>query len=279
MVERAPIRTLIVDDEPLARRLLGNLLLADRRFAVVGTCDCGEAAIEAVRTQAPDLVFLDIEMPDLSGFEVIERLGTGALRHVVFVTAYDHYAVKAFRVHALDYLLKPIEVRQLRACLDRVLSLSQQQSLSALAERVLAVARGHGADDGAAARPTTRAAEAGTTTLDADAERLTFSHRGHLVSLAARDIVWLEACDQYAKLHTASESYLLSRSLSALVEALPARLFARIHRSAAVNLRFVREIRPARYGSHWIVLAGGQRLRLARARRDLLPRLLSSTSR
>lgn len=257
-----PIRTLIVDDEPPARQLLTWLLAEDEAFTVVGECGSGEEAVDAIRRLAPALLLLDVEMPDLTGFEVLRRLGSSTPPYVVFVTAWDRYAVEAFRVHALDYLLKPIEADRFSACTERVKARLRQRGLCDLAERVLSCAR-------------TQAEAVGEITAGAG-RRLTLRARGRLKSLEVADIVWVEAADQYVVLHTDGGSHLLSRSLAALERELPADEFVRIHRSALVNLRFLREVRSARYGAHWIFLSTGERLRLSRGRRELLPRLLAA---
>ena len=258
------IRTLIVDDEPLARELVTRLLYTQPDFTVVGGCASGEEALRAIRDLAPDLVFLDIEMPYLSGFQVIERLAPEDVPYVVFVTAFDRYAVRAFEVQAFDYLLKPVERERLVECLERVKKALRRRGLTELAERVVRFARAQVRGGGATERPE---------------RRVSFQHRGRLLSLPIAEIVWVEAADQYARLHTARESYLLSRSLTSLEEELPGSSFLRIHRSALVNLRFVREVRPAEFGAHWVVLAGGERLRLARGRRELVDRLVEAASR
>ncbi len=257
------IRTLIVDDEPLARELVARLLYSQPEFTVVGTCAGGEEAVRAIREIGPDLVFLDIEMPDLSGFQVLQRLAPEDIPYVVFVTAWDHYAPRAFDVHAFDYLLKPVERDRFVECLDRVKSALRREGLTELAERVLRFARGQ-------VRP--------QESTDPSPRRISFQHRERLLSLPVEEIVWIEAADQYARLHTEKNDYLLSRSLSSLEEELPGRWFMRIHRSALVNLRFVREVRPAEFGAHWIILVGDRRLRLARSRRELLDRLVEAAS-
>jgi two-component system, LytTR family, response regulator len=254
-----PLRVLLVDDEPLVRRGLRAFLAAERGVEVVGEARDGNEAVAAVRTLAPDVLFLDVQMPELDGFGVLDALGPERPA-VVFVTAFDAYAIRAFEVHAVDYLLKPFDEPRFRTALDRV------------RERV------------AARRGGVPAPDAGG--LDARLDALLVQLRGDgrvptdwLARIAIRetdrvtyvpvgDVDWLEADDNYVRVHTRGGARLVRETLKSLESRLDPRHFARIHRSAIVNLERVRELRPTFNGEYVVVLATGARLTLSRGHRD-----------
>jgi two-component system LytT family response regulator len=230
------IRTLIVDDEPLAREGLRLLLAADREIRVVGECANGREAVEAIHRLRPDLVFLDVQMPELDGFGVIASLQPTELPQVVFVTAYDRYALRAFEVHALDYLLKPFDDERFHDALARA------------KRRVAPRSREH------------------TT-------RLAVKDLGRIVFLDVAEIQWIEAADYYVQLHVGGQSYLHRESMQSLEARLDPSQFLRIHRSAIVNVQAVKEIRHERRRDLVVVLTCGATLRVARSHRDKLHRL------
>jgi len=234
------IRTLIVDDEPLARVTIAELLRTDPEISVVGECDSGTEAIEAIRTHKPALVFLDVQMPGCDGFDVIERLGVaqgrGAPKAVIFVTAYDKYALKAFEAEALDYLLKPFSDSRFF--------------------RVLARAK--------------------TSLRQPETGRLMVRSAGRVTFLRAAEIDWIEAADYYACLHTGARSHLLRRSMADLETELDREMFCRIHRSAIINLTRVRELRLDANGEYEVVLDNGAQLKLSRSYREQLQRRLTA---
>ena len=261
-----PMRVLVVDDEPLAREALRALLDRDDEVEVVGEAGDGRSAVEAIRSLGPDLVLLDVSMPEMDGFEVLERLGNDAPPDTIFVTAYDHHAVRAFEVHAVDYLLKPVGRERFRSALDR-------------AKR--RVRRGSGATT--LLRDLKRSGALGSekqlrTSLFSTRPppRLAVRSAGRIRFVRPDAIDWIEAADYYAKLHVGGGSYLIRRSMGALEEDLDPVGFARIHRSAIVNLDRVREIRPRLHGGHTVILSDGTRLRLSRGRRRVLQDLLSN---
>jgi two-component system LytT family response regulator len=237
------IRTLIVDDEALARTTIADLLRNDPEISVVGECGSGTEAIEAIRTQRPALVFLDVQMPGCDGFDVIEQLGSESPRAVVFVTAYDQYAVKAFEVEALDYLLKPFSDSRFFRVLARAKTLLQQTTM-------------------------------GPQPLD----RLMVKSTGRVIFLRASEIDWIEAADYYASLHVGDRSHLLRRSMADLERELDRRIFCRIHRSAIVNITRVRELRVDANGEYEIVLENGAPLRLSRSYREQLQKRMAATA-
>jgi len=243
------IRTLIVDDEPLARRRIRRLLESEPDVDVVGESGTGRHAVAAIRNHAPDLVFLDVQMPGLSGFEVLAKLQTERLPAIIFVTAYDEYAVRAFDVHALDYLLKPFSrerfvdaVRCARNALRREASPAADGRLTAL----LAELRG------APLRP----------------ERLLVRTGGRVLFVAVEEIDWIEAAGNYVRLHTGNRTHLLRDTMAGIASKLDPRRFLRIHRSTIVNADRIRELQPWFHGDHLVILEDGKQLTLSRTFRD-----------
>ncbi len=243
-----PIRTLVVDDEPIARRTLRLLIAADPELELVADCDA-LAAVESIERDPPDLLFLDVQMPDLDGFALLERVGVERVPAVVFVTAFQEHALRAFEVDAVDYLLKPFDDARFATTLRRV--------KAALASQI--AAGGEPTAGGEAPRPLRRL-------LVRSGERLV------LVPVAA--IQWIEAADYYVRIHAGGKSHLLRQTMAELERALDPQTFFRIHRSAIVNLDCVRELVPHFHGEHSVVLHTGTRLRLGRGRLEELQRRL-----
>jgi two-component system LytT family response regulator len=282
------IRTLIVDDEALARRRLRRLLADEPDVRVVAECPNGRAAVEALREHEIDLVFLDVQMPGMDGFGVVEAVGAEAMPIVVFVTAYDEYALKAFEVHAVDYLLKPESEARLRAALRRVRRLLGDRATAEAGRRLrtllaevldqngapLPQPAAGGAPASAAAATT--AATAGTAAAHAPAaeappryvDRIPVKRGGRIFFVRVADVDWFEAEDNYVRLHTASGKHLVRETMSALEDALDPGRFARVHRSVVVNLERVRELQPWFGGDYVLILHDGTRLKLSRTYRD-----------
>ena len=250
------IRTLIVDDEPLARERLRALLSAEPDIEIIGECGDGPEAVESIRRDAPDLVFLDVQIPEIDGFGVIERVGLENAPVVVFVTAYDQYALEAFDVHAVDYLLKPFDETRFAKALGRARSAVQAQRSGEVSERLLALLRG------------LRAAPTGRT------ERLVVKSAGRLFFLRTEEIDWIESSGNYVCLHVGSETHLLRETMSSLEARLDPATFIRIHRTAIVNVDRIKELQPLFHGEYEVVLRGGARLTLSRSYRDRLQCLL-----
>jgi two-component system, LytTR family, response regulator len=245
----AAIRTLIVDDEPLARSRVRRFLAGEEGVEVVGECEAGREAVEAVRELKPELVFLDIQMPELDGFGVIEAVGPARMPAVVFLTAYDRYALRAFDVHALDYLLKPYTRERFRRSLAR-------------ARRLLS-SRGAGADGRLASLVESLGRE------QRYLEWLTVKSAGRVFFLRVDDLEWVEAEGNYLRLHAAGGgSHLLRETLNGLASRLDPRKFLRIHRSTLVRAESVRELRPTPGGDYEVLLRDGTRLTLSRGYRD-----------
>jgi two-component system LytT family response regulator len=251
-----PLRVLVVDDEPLARERLRSLLAAEPEVALVGECHDGQAAIDAIRALAPDLVFLDVQMPEVTGFDVLAALAPQEAPAVVFVTAFDHYALDAFEVHALDYLLKPFDRERFARALDRARAHlvrgdhATEQKLVALLEDVRAARRG--------------------------VKRLVVRERGRVFFLKVESIDWIEAAGNYARVHVGKDEHLLRETMKTLEARLDPAVFVRIHRSAIVNLERVRELVPSCHGEFVVLLAGGAELTSSRGYGEPLRRLAAA---
>ena len=239
------LRALVVDDEPLAREGIRGLLEQDAEVAIAGECTGTEAAAMIARTR-PDILFLDIQMPEVDGFALLDQIGADAVPAIVFVTAFDRYALRAFEVHALDYLLKPFDDARFTKALARA------------KERARAHRRGE-----VDARIAELLAERGAATQS----RFLIPVRDRTIVVNAADIDWIEAADYYVSLHVAGASHLLRRTMDEIEKQLDPKQFFRVHRSAIVNVDRVREIHPLFRGDCALVLSGGQRVKLSRSRR------------
>ena len=251
------IRALVVDDEPIARLAIARLLNDDAGIELVGECGDGASALKAIRKLAPDLVFLDIQMPAMSGIDVAVRLGHERGPAIVFVTAYERYAVRAFEANAVDYLVKPFSRERFRLTLERA-----KRRLSA----------SDAALEQAASRQVLRALDELRREQDY-LERIPVPVDEHLVFVDVRDIDWIEASRNVARLHVGTRVHELRETMSALEARLNPRHFARVHRSAIVNVGRVAAIHPWFNGHHVLVLSGGQKLRMSRYQHEAFLRL------
>jgi two-component system LytT family response regulator len=257
------IRVLVVDDEPLARRGICQLLAAHPDMRIVGECRNGREALRALEALEPDLVFLDVQMPDIDGFGVIRTRGVERMPAVVFVTAHDEFAVRAFEANALDYLVKPLSQLRFDTTLQRVRERTRIAGAVALASRLAAVL---GGETGSSGRRT-RAAPASPAGL------VVTTPSGQLV-LDADDITWIEARDYYAGVHAGGNCYLLRESLRTLERRLDPARFMRVHRSAILRLDQVKELRTQSGGRVVVILREGTRIRVSRRRAKRLRSLL-----
>ena len=258
------IRTLIVDDEPLARRNLRLLLEKDPQIEILEECRNGREAVKAINTLAPDLIFLDIQMPAMDGFDVLARVGPEHIHAIIFVTAFDQYALKAFDVHALDYLLKPFDDERFAHALERAKSQIQAREINNLSTQLLALLEEREND-----RKETKQRENYL-------KRLMIKVSGRVVLLKVDEIDFIEADGNYAKLHVGRKAHLLREKMHDLEGQLDPAAFVRIHRSIIVNLDRIREMHPHFNGDYTVVLQDGRQLRLSRSRREHLEKLISN---
>jgi two-component system LytT family response regulator len=255
---QAPIRVLVVDDEPLAREKIRGMAADDPELRIVGECTNGAEAIEAVQTIRPDLILLDVQMPEVGGFAVLEALKDEGLPPVIFITAYDHYAVRAFEVHALDYLLKPFDRERFRAAMERAKRQIRRESGSRLDERIVALLE--------------QMREPQRYT-----ERLVVKTGGRVFFLNTDEIDWIEAEGNYVSVHTGKKAYLLRETISSLETQLDPKEFVRIHRSAIVRLDRIRELQPWSHGEYHVILNDGTQLTLSRSYREKLQSALGNS--
>ncbi len=246
-----PIRVLIVDDETIARKGIRTLLKGDADVTVVGEAANGREAVAAIGSLKPQLVFLDIQMPELDGFGVIEQVGADAMPTTVFVTAYDQYALAAFDVHAVDYLLKPFDRARFARALTRAKKHLQQPESAGLGPEAAQML--------AAMRERKRYSD-----------RLLVSSGDRIIVVKTSAIQWIEAADNYVKLHVTGAAHLMHESMRSLEQRLDPSAFVRVHRSAIVNVDCIHEIQPWYAGALVVVLQSGQRLTVSRSYRKRL---------
>ena len=250
------IRALIVDDEPLARERIRTLLDHESDIEVIAECGDGLSAIAMIERERPDLLFLDVQMPELDGFGVLEALTDApALPAIIFVTAYDNYALRAFEVHALDYLLKPFDRERFSRSVERVRAQLLRAKKGAFDEQLLAL----------------------LTDIKAEPkhlERLVVKSSGRVFFIRTEEIDWIEAASNYVRLHTGRESHLMRETMTTLESKLNPEKFLRVNRSAIVNIEKIKEMHPLFRGEYEIVLHNGTRLHMGRAYREKLQELL-----
>jgi two-component system, LytTR family, response regulator len=259
------IRTLIIDDEPLAREGLRLLLNEDPVFSVIDECENGKAALASIVASAPDLIFLDIQMPGMSGLEMLSLLPSDKLPLVVFVTAHDRYAVDAFEVNALDYLLKPVQAERFRATVARVKQMISERRTKELSDRLLSLL------DSVRNEPLFGAESRHYVS------RFAIKEQDRVYFVPVDDLDWIGAADFYVQLHAGSKTHLLRESLTNLQEKLDPHRFIRIHRSAIVNVARVKELRRQPGGDYTVVLYDGTHLKTGRSYREQLDALLGDS--
>jgi len=270
------IRALIVDDEPLARRGIRQLLEHSDDIEVVGECRNGRETLAALDTLAPDLVFLDVQMPELDGFEVVRVRGAARMPHVIFVTAYDEFAVRAFETHALDYLVKPVNEDRFAAALDRVRERMRFTEALELTRRIGDLLA---AQDRRNERGVFGADAAGRSATILPARRLVVPTASGELVLDVDEIDWIQAEDYYAAIHARGRRHLIRESLASLADRLDADQFVRVHRSAIVRLDRVREMRAGPTGDCILVLRDGTRVPVSRRRREQVAELIRRLTR
>lgn len=263
-MKESRVRTLIVDDEPLAREHLRGLLETRNDVVVVGECGDGVSAIGRIRDDPPELVLLDVQMPEGGGFDVVRGVGADRMPAVIFVTAYDEHALAAFEVHAVDYLLKPVNRARFSRAIDRVVGLLRREdgavASDALAGTTAAVGQ----------------AMAAIASERAGADRLTVRVGDRMLYLRMQDIDWVDAADDRARLHVGKQVFEHRTTLALLEQRLPARTFVRVHRSAIVNVERIREFEPWFQGDWIIVLADGTRIQTGKSYRARVRELIGA---
>ena len=245
------IRALIVDDEPLARERIRMLLDGEPEFEIVSESTNGAEALTAIRQLAPDLVFLDVQMPELTGFEMLEHLDPARMPVIIFVTAYDQYALKAFEVCALDYLLKPFDRERFSRALARARAELDRRRAGHVNDQVLRLLS---------------ELQRGQKHL----EKLIIRHSGRILFLRADEIDWIEAAGNYVRLHAGKDEYLYRETMAKLEARLNPDRFARVHRSTIVNVERIKELQPWFRGDYMIVLRDNRKLTLSRTYRGRL---------
>ncbi|MBK7140447.1 MAG: response regulator transcription factor [bacterium] len=261
------LKVMVVDDEAPSRRVVRQFLQHEPQTTLVAECSNGLEAVEMIASSSPDVVLLDIQMPELDGFDVIRRVGVSQMPAVIFITAYDAYAVKAFEVHALDYLLKPFTRQRFSEAIARARNsgskgaTGQQPRLKSLLKQWQ-----YGAGD---------APKKDVEGSVDKRQRVLVHDRQQVRSISLKDIFWLEAADHYVIVHSTTGKHLIHESLGGMEATLP-ETFVRVHRGAMVNVAHIAEIKPSRFGTYTVTLHSGTRLRVSRTFRIALRHLLTS---
>lgn len=251
-----PLTVLIVDDEPLAREGLRMLLADDPEIAAVQDAKNGSEAVQRVREERPDLVFLDVQMPEMDGFSVIREIGPEQMPAVVFVTAHDQYAIRAFEINAIDYLLKPVTGGRFAQSLARAKvrlrssEPDQQNQILSLLETIASPSR--------------------------HLNRIAVLSAGKTSFLYVKDVDWIRAAENYVELHVAQASHLLHVTMNTLEKSLDPEIFVRIHRSLIVNLRRIKEVQPMSHGEYMLLLHNGARLQSGRTYHERIKALIAN---
>jgi len=257
MTDTTKIRTVIVDDEELARDRIQTLLELQPDVEIVGVCTDGPSAVELIDRVQPDLVFLDVQMPGMDGFEVVENLERAKMPAVVFVTAHDAHALRAFEIHALDFLLKPFDQTRFEKALERARGhLSRDKSTTVLDSRLVTLLE----------------------ELHEErkySERLIVKSSGRVFFVRTEEIDWVEASGNYVKIHTKSDAHLLRESMKNMEAKLDPKTFVRIHRSAIVNIDHIKELEPWFHGEYIVIMRDGTRLTASRVFSDRLSALIA----
>jgi two-component system LytT family response regulator len=257
MTDTTKIRTVIVDDEELARDRIHTLLELQPDVEIVGVCTDGPSAVEMIDRTQPDLVFLDVQMPGMDGFEVVDNLERTKMPAVVFVTAHDAHALRAFEIHALDFLLKPFDQTRFEKALERARGqLSQTKGTTVLDSRLVTLLE----------------------ELHEErkySERLIVKSSGRVFFVRTEEIDWVEASGNYVKIHTKSDAHLLRESMKNMEAKLDPKTFVRIHRSAIVNIDHIKELEPWFHGEYIVIMRDGTRLTASRVFSDRLSALIA----
>jgi two-component system, LytTR family, response regulator len=245
--------TLVVDDEPLARRRIQSLLKADEEISIVGALGNGKAAAHAIKELKPDLVFLDVQMPEMNGFEVLSAVSDTFMPTVLFVTAFDQYAIKAFEAHALDYLLKPVKRGRFFEALNRAKDYVRLRQDNNYEQKIMELMK-H---------------------MNPAKARLVLRSGGKLIFVNPEEIEWIEAAANYVRLHTPTQVHTVREKISSIEQELDSETFLRVHRSIIVNLDKVKEVVSCGSGEYVVLMKNGRELSFGRSYRDRLEHFLS----
>lgn len=249
------IRTVIVDDEPLARGRVRRVLADETDIDIIGEFGDGKTALNAIRELKPDLVFLDIQMPEMNGFEIVRALDAGSLPAIIFVTAYDQYALQAFDLYALDYLLKPFDRKRAKRAVERAREHIRSRERGEMDERLMSLVAG--------LKPDRKYLE-----------RLVIRSTGRIFFLKTEEVDWIEASGNYLKIHVGRETHMIRETMNSLESKLDPSKFIRIHRSTIVNIDRIRELHPMFSGDYSVLLRDGTELALSRNYRESLVELI-----
>lgn len=247
------IRAIIVDDEHYAREVIRHLLKKDQDIELLEECTNGYEAVEAIVRHRPDLVFLDIQMPEMDGFQVIRQAEHFYRPYYIFATAYDSFALKAFDVNALDYLLKPFDDERFFQALQKAKALIHQQETSNIGDKIAGVIE---------------FTQANKKPIQRFASKIPIRETGRIYFIQTETIDWIEAADQYVQIHCGDKSFLLRESMNEMEQQLNPQLFFRIHRSTIINLTRIQELQPFFKGDYIVVLQDGTQLKLTRSRKE-----------
>jgi two-component system, LytTR family, response regulator len=253
------VRAMIVDDEPLGREIVNAMLQAEHQIEVIAECENGQQAITAINSLRPDLLFLDVQMPGIDGFGVVKEINKEKLPYIIFVTAYDQYAVKAFEINALDYLLKPIDPDRFANSIERALKMIREKQESAISRRILSLLNNQ------------------RDQQPEYLERIAIKKEGKILFVRVNEIEWIVAEGNYVSLHLTKKSHMLRTPISVLETKLNPNRFQRINRSTIVNIDFIKELVPMMRGEHQVIMQDGTDLKLSVKFRDNLTRYLGGT--
>jgi two-component system LytT family response regulator len=271
----APLRVVVVDDEPLARSGMCGLVARDPELTLVAQCADGAEAVAAIAGLRPDLVLLDVQMPEMDGFEVLREVGPARMPVVVFVTAFDRFALRAFDVAAVDYLLKPFDDERFDLAIARAKHAVRNAEAGELGRRLMRLVERQGTSPSADAAPSAVESQRTAEPPARHASRLVVKSAGRTVFVRVDEVDWIEADDYYARLHVAGKTHLLRETMGSLEARLDPQRFFRVHRSAIVNLDRVREVQFLFRGEHVVILHDGTRLKLSRTRLEKLESMLA----
>ena len=270
MANPNPIRVLVVDDEPLARQRVEDLLAHEERVEIVGRVSDGAAAVEAIGSLHPDLVFLDVQMPGMTGLDVVRRVGPAAMPPTIFVTAFDQYALQGFELAALDYLVKPFDDERFEQAFARARRLIELQEFGRLREQLIALLQSRGEPAATPGPPR----EIGGAREHPYLERIAVETKGKVRVVPVAEVDYILANGPYAELHVGDRRYVIRESMQTLEERLDPARFMRIHRSVIARLALVDTFYRGAGGDYEVQLRGGTRLRVSRTRREELERRL-----